>query len=65
MRKIKEYIVSITYEDKFEKFNLSAKTKQEAELLLISLILLKDPQYNCRPLTSYRIQSCLYNKNER
>lgn len=66
MRKLKNYLVAISYEDKNEIFrHIKAKTKQEAELMIIELILIKDPKYNCRPLTSYKLKSCLeeYRRN--
>lgn len=63
MRKTKKYIVSVSYEDKTEIFrHITAHTRQEAALLVISLFLIKDEKYNCRPLTSYKIISCLENK---
>lgn len=66
MKKLRSYLVSISYEDKNEIFrHIQAKTKQEAELMIIELILIKDPKYNCRPLTSYKLQSCLEDYNRR
>lgn len=60
MKKLKKYLVSINYEDKNELFrHISAHTKQQAELFVIYLYLMRDPKYLKRPLTSYRIKSCL------
>ncbi|MBO5529990.1 MAG: hypothetical protein J5970_01170 [Bacilli bacterium] len=60
MKKLKNYLVSVSYEDKCDLFhNITAHTKSEAEMLVISLFLLKDSKYNCRPLTTYKLKSCL------
>ena len=62
MKKLRNYLVSVNYEDRCDLFhNITAHTKSEAEMLVISLFLLKDSKYNCRPLTSYRLKSCLEN----
>ena len=60
MKKLKKYLVSINYEDKNELFrHVSAHTKQQAELLVIYLYLMRDKKYVKRPLTDYKIKSCL------
>lgn len=66
MRKLRNYLVSVSYEDKNEIFRrIKATTKQEAELMIIELVLIKNPKYNCRPLTSYKLKSCLEDYNRR
>ena len=58
--------MSVSYENKCEVFrHISARTKQEAELMIIGLILIKDPKYNCRPITAYKLRSCLENYKRR
>ncbi len=66
MRKLKNYLVAVSYEDKCDLFhNITAHTKSEAEMLVISMFLLKDSKYSCRPLTAYKLKSCLENFRRR
>lgn len=66
MRKFRNYLVSISYEGKCDLIHhVPAKTKLEAEMYVINLFLLNDPKYKNRPLTSYRLKSCLENYKKR
>ena len=64
MRKNKLYSVLVSYDDKTEIFShITARTKQEAGLLVIMFFLTKNPKYNCRTLNSYRLKVVIEDNN--
>lgn len=64
MRKNKLYSVVVNYDDKSEIFShITARTKQEAELLVIMFFLTKNEKYVCRTLNSYKLKAVIEDDN--